>query len=75
MSTFTVYYNQNPSPTEAEETYADYVRQRQAERPMEFLMRTNELPLPYREQYILKYHENLVRDIGLEEANKIFIID
>lgn len=74
LSAFAAYYNQNPSPTEAEAEYADYVRKRQAERPMEFLMTTNELPLPYREQYILKYHANLVRDIGLEEANKIFTI-
>ena len=74
LSDFAADYNQNPSPTEAEVAYADYVRKRQAERPMEFLMTTNELPLPYREQYILKYHENLVRDLGLEEANKIFTI-
>lgn len=75
LSDFAAYYNQNPTPTEAEEAYADYVRKRQAERPMEFLTTTNELPLPYREQYIRKYHANLVRDIGLEAANKIFTID
>ena len=75
LSAFAAYYNQNPAPTEAEETYADYVRKRQAERPMEFLTTTNALPLPYREQYIRKYHANLVRDIGLEAANKIFTID
>lgn len=75
FSAFAADYNQNPSPTEAEEAYADYVRKRIAERPNEFLMRTNELPMPYREQFILKYHANLVRDIGLEAANKIFTID
>lgn len=75
LSAFAAYYNQNPSPTEAEEAYADYVRKRQAERPMEFLTTTNQLPLPYREQYIRKYHANLVRDIGLEAANNIFTID
>ncbi len=74
LSDFAASYNQNPSPTAEEEKEAKYVRKRLAERPMEFLVTTNELPLPYREQYILKYHANLVRDIGLEEANKIFTI-
>lgn len=70
LSTFAAYYNQNLFPTTEEHEYAIYVRQRQEERPTEFLTITNELPSPYSERYIMKYHANLVNEISRELSER-----